>query len=247
MKDTEPFSFRGSETGVLLLHGFTGSTQSMRYLGEQLHRRFGFSIDAPCLPGHGTTPDDMEKTGYRDWLAGAERALEELSARARNVFVAGLSMGGTIALNLAARFPDRIGAIAPIAAPVGLMNDGTATALMLNPRPHRISGIGSDIKAPDVSEAAYTEIPITCLDEVTVLVAVTRDLMHRVVCPTLVIHALEDHVIPPANALEIVRTIRSDDIRLRWLKDSYHVATLDNDKDLVVDAVGRFFAEVADR
>jgi len=52
MKDAEPFAFDGGDVGVLVLHGFTGSTQSMRYLGEGLHRRFGFTVSAPCLPGH---------------------------------------------------------------------------------------------------------------------------------------------------------------------------------------------------
>ncbi len=246
MKDTEPFSFEGNDTGVLVLHGFTGSTQSIRHLGTELHRRFGFTVAAPCLPGHGTSPDDMEKTGYRDWLGEAERALDALAQRTARVVVTGLSMGGTITLNLAARFPDRVRAIAPIAAAVGLMNDGTATALMLNPRPRRVSGIGSDIKAEGVTEIAYSEVPVVCLDEVTVLVGLTRDLMHKVACPALVIQSHQDHVVPAANAMEIVRTIGSDDIRLLWLRNSYHVATLDNDKDLVVERVGRFFAEIAD-
>jgi carboxylesterase len=245
MQNTEPFHLEGSDAGVLLVHGFTGSTQSIRYLGEQLHRRFGFTVVAPRLPGHGTSPDDMETTGFRDWLGEAERALNHLAERNACVFVAGLSMGGAIALNLAARFPGMVDAVAPIAAPVGLMNDGTAVVLSLDPLPRRVPGIGSDIKAPGVKEVAYTEIPVACMHEVTVLVSVTRDLLHRVVCPALVIHALEDHVVPASNAMEIVRTIRSDDIRLLWLRNSYHVATLDNDKDLIVERVGRFFAEIA--
>ena len=108
MKDAEPFSFEGNDIGVLVVHGFTGSTQSMRYLGEGLHRRFGFSVVGPRLPGHGTSPDDMETTGYLDWMGEAERALHELAKRKSKVFVTGLSMGGTLTLNLAARFPDLV-------------------------------------------------------------------------------------------------------------------------------------------
>jgi carboxylesterase len=247
MKDTEPFCLEGNDTGVLVVHGFTGSTQSIRYLGEQLHRRFGFSVVAPRLPGHGTSPDDMEKTGYRDWLGEAERVLHDLARRSSRVFVTGLSMGGAIALNLAARFPDLVHAIAPIAAPVGLMNDNSAMVLSLDPLPRRVPGIGSDIKAPGVEEVAYSEIPVVCIREVTILVAVTRDLLYRVTCPTLVVHAREDHVVPTANAIEVVRTIGSDDIRLLWLNNSYHVATLDHDKELIAERIGTFFAEVATR
>ena len=81
-------------------------------------------------------------------------------------------------------------------------------------------------------------MPLACLREVTVLISLTRDLMHNIVCPTLVIHSREDHIVPPANAMAVIRTISSDDIRLLWLNNSYHVATLDNDKDLIVERIG---------
>ena len=245
MKDAEPFSFEGNDVGVLVVHGFTGSTQSMRYLGEGLHKRFGFSVTAPRLPGHGTSPDDMETTGYLDWVGEAERALRELAKRKKQVFVTGLSMGGALTLNLAARCSDIVGAIAPIAAPAGILSEAIADVLSLNPAPKRIPGIGSDIKAPGVKELAYEETPVACLREISVLISLTKDLLHRVVCPTLVIQSREDHIVPAANAMEIVKAIRSDDIRLLWLNNSYHVATLDNDKDLIVERVGAFFTEMA--
>jgi carboxylesterase len=241
----EPFSFEGNDVGVLVLHGFTGSTQSMRDLGEGLHQRYGFTVVGPRLPGHGTSPDDMATTGYHDWVGEAERALHELAARKRRVFVTGLSMGGSLTLNLAARFPEIVSAMAPIAAPAGLMNEGIAQVLSLNPAPERIPGIGSDIKAPGVVELAYPEVPVACLREVTLLVALTRDLLHKIRCPALVIQSREDHVVPAVNAMQIVQMIRSDDIRLLWLNHSYHVATLDNDKELIIDRVGGFFTEMA--
>jgi carboxylesterase len=245
LRGAEPFSFEGNDVGVLVLHGFTGSTQSIRDLGEGLHKRYAFTVVAPRLPGHGTSPDDMETTGYFDWVGEAERALHQLAARKRRVFVTGLSMGGSLTLNLAARFPEIVSAIAPIAAPAGLMNEGTAQVLSRNPAPKRIPGIGSDIKAPGVSELAYPEVPVACLREVTLLVSLTRDLLHNLKCPALIIQAREDHIVPAVNAMQIVQMIRSDDIRLLWLNHSYHVATLDNDKELVIDRVGSFFSEMA--
>jgi carboxylesterase len=245
LKGAEPFAFEGNDVGVLVIHGFTGSTQSMRDLGEGLHKRYGFTVVGPRLPGHGTSPDDMETTGYLDWVGEAEKALQELAARKRLVFVTGLSMGGSLTLNLAARFPAIVKAMAPIAAPAGLMSEGIAQVLSLNPAPKRIPGIGSDIKKPDVVELAYAEVPVACLREVTLLISLTRDLLHNIKCPSLVIQAREDHVVPAANAMQIVQTIRSDDIRLLWLNDSYHVATLDNDKELIIQRVGDFFREIA--
>lgn len=245
LQGAEPFSYEGNDVGVLVLHGFTGSTQSVRDLGAALNQRYGFSVVGPRLPGHGTSPDDMETTGYLDWVSGAEQALQELAARKRCVFVTGLSMGGSLTLNLAARFPGLVRAIAPIAAPAGLMNEGIAQVLSMNPAPQRIPGIGSDIKAPGVAELAYPEVPVKCLRDVSLLVALTRDLLHNVKCPSLIIQAREDHVVPAVNAMQIVQMVRSDDIRLLWLNESYHVATLDNDKELIISRVGEFFREMA--
>jgi len=77
------------------------------------------------------------------------------------------------------------------------------------------------------------------------LISLTRDLLHNIKCPSLIIQAREDHVVPAVNAMQIVQTIRSDDIRLLWLNESYHVATLDNDKELIIQRVGDFFREIA--
>ncbi len=96
----EPFDLAGNSTGVLLLHGFTSTPQSVRHVGYELHMRTGFTITAPLLAGHGTSPEDLARTGHRDWIASAEAALHALQQRASRVIVAGLSLGGTIALNL---------------------------------------------------------------------------------------------------------------------------------------------------
>jgi carboxylesterase len=245
MAGAEPFQFEGNDVGVLVVHGFTGSTQSMRYLGEGLHKKFGFSVVGPRLPGHGTSPDDMETTGYLDWLGAVERALHDLARRKRKVLVTGLSMGGTLTLNLAARFPNEVAAIAPVAAAAGVMSEGIGDVLAMNPAPKRLPGIGSDMKTKDIVELAYQEVPVVCIREISALVSMTQAILSRIVCPALVIHSREDHVVPPRNAMDVVNAIRSDDVRLLWLNNSYHVATIDNDKDLIVDRIGAFFNEMA--
>ena len=72
----------------------------------------------------------------------------------------------------------------------------------------------------------------------------TGDLLPKIACPLLAIHSREDHIIPPANGHLIVDRAGSDDVRLRWLTNSYHVATLDNDFDLIVRSIGTFIAEI---
>ena len=105
LEGAEPFSFDGNDIGVLVIHGFTGSTQSMRYLGEQFHSSSGFLSTDRGSPGHGTSPDDMATTGYRDWLGRSKPRFTKWPPHGK-VFVTGLSMGGTLSLNLAAGFPN---------------------------------------------------------------------------------------------------------------------------------------------
>src|SRR4051794_21475551 len=108
--------FEGNEVGCLLLHGFTGTPQNVRPLADYLARR-GLAVAAPRMPGHGTTAADLDKTGPEEWLGAAEQALADLRSRCSTVFVAGISMGGTITLELARRHPDLPG-IVVMAAPV---------------------------------------------------------------------------------------------------------------------------------
>jgi carboxylesterase len=245
MEGAQPFLFEGNDIAGLVLHGFTGTTQSVRYFGHELHRGFGFTVHGPRLTGHGTSPDDMATTGFLDWVSSCEQALHELATEGRPVFIAGLSMGGTLALNLAARFPTMVAGIIPINGPVGIFEPPLAELLMDKSAPARVPGIGSDIKDPSVSELAYAELPVSCAREVFILITATSALLSKVTCPVLAMHSREDHIVPPRNGQRILESVGSDDVRLLWLNHSYHVATLDNDKDLIVQRAGRFIEEIS--
>src|SRR3954447_4486711 len=104
MPGAEPFSAAGGPDAVLVVHGFTGSPQSMRPLAEAFAAA-GFTVELPRLPGHGTSLEDMITTGWDDWSSAAEATYADLAARCSKVVVAGLSMGGTITTWLAARHP----------------------------------------------------------------------------------------------------------------------------------------------
>jgi carboxylesterase len=102
--EPEPFYFEGNELGVLLIHGFTGSPIEMYPMGEYLARQ-GLTVMGVRLAGHGTTPEEMSKTGWQDWVASAREALERLDAEREQVYVVGYSLGGIITLHLASRCP----------------------------------------------------------------------------------------------------------------------------------------------
>ena len=104
LPEAEPFAFPGGDVGCLLVHGFTGNPSSMRPMGEYLAGQ-GFTVVGPRLKGHGTRVEDMFDNTYQDWIASAEAGLDEIRKQCRTVFVAGLSMGATLAMHLACSHP----------------------------------------------------------------------------------------------------------------------------------------------
>jgi carboxylesterase len=229
----EPFFFEGGEVGCLVSHGFTGTTQSMRYLGEYLAREGGLTVIGPRLEGHGTSPEDMARTTAEDWIRSVEGAMATLQAQCSKIFITGLSMGGTLTLYMAAMYPGVFVGAVPINGAVFVNSpDMAGLAFMPNP-PEVVPGVGSDIKADGIVEMAYPVVPVPAIRQLYALMSVTRELLPRVVCPTLIFQSRDDHVVVPENAPYILEHVGTEDKRLVWLDDSYHVATLDNDKELI--------------
>lgn len=245
MPGAEPFFLDGGEVGVLLSHGFTGTTQSMRYVGEALNR-LGYTVSAPRLTGHGVSPAALARSTAGDWIASLEDALPALRARCRTIFVGGLSMGGSLTLYLAGKHADLFAGAFPINAVIHPDSPDMAGLTFDRDAPRSIPGIGADIKDPTSPELAYSEVPVAAFKELFALVAVTRELLPRVRCPTLVLQSRDDHLVPPANARTIARLVGARRVELVWLENSYHVATLDYDKDRIVDEVHRFMRSVAE-
>lgn len=236
----EPFFFEGGEVGCLVSHGFTGSPQSMRFVGEFLAREGGLTVLGPLLPGHGTHPADMAQSTAEEWIRSLEEGMATLQQRCASIFVTGLSMGGTLTLYLAAMYPHIFRGAIPINGAVVLNNPDFAALAFMRDAPAQIDGIGSDIKQPGVTELAYPQTPVAAIRQIYGLMALTRELLPRVQCPTLVMQSREDHVVPPENGPLILDHVGTTDKRLVWLDNSYHVATLDNDKALIGSEIVHF-------
>ncbi|MCW5652829.1 alpha/beta fold hydrolase [Hydrogenophaga sp.] len=240
----EPFFFAGNDVGVLVCHGFTGSTQSMRPLGEHIAKA-GYTVIGPRLKGHGVSPAAMARTTASDWIASVEEALATLRKSCSQIFMVGLSMGGTLSLYMAAMHPDVIKGTVPINGAVQLNSADMAGLALATGLPDTVPGIGSDIKAPGIQELAYPEVPVAAFRQVYALMAVTHDLLPRIKCPALVMTSREDHVVDPSNGPRIVRRLGSSRIDFRWLDNSYHVATLDHDLDLIAQETLSFIRSIA--
>jgi carboxylesterase len=226
----EPFSAPGGPNGVLVLHGFTGCPQSMRGLAEAFAAA-GFAVELPRLPGHGTSLDDMLETDWSDWSAHAAATYEDLAGRCEKVVVSGLSMGGTLTAWLTERHPEIAGivvvnpAIEPPAESFldmlrGVLDSGTNV----------MPAVGGDIADPDKTELAYDGVPVSPLlslcdaeDEVVASLG-------AIACPTLIMTSPQDHVVPPSSS-DVLAAGVSGPVERVTLERSFHVATLDYDKD----------------
>jgi carboxylesterase len=239
----EPFSAAGGAAGVLVLHGFTGSPHSMRPLAEAFAAA-GFTVELPRLPGHGTTVEDMAGYRFDDWVAAAEAAYADLAARCEQVVVAGLSMGGTLALRLAADHPDLAGAVL-VNPLVDVTTEGTRgmrEGLQAAPEPY-VPGIGSDIAAEGVEEGAYPLVPVAGLLSLLDGAAALMPRLPELRPPLLLLSSPQDHVVEPASA-DHLEAHAGSPVRRVLLTRSFHVATLDLDADLVEREAVAFAQEV---
>jgi carboxylesterase len=172
---------------------------------------------------------------FDSWYAEIDRHLALLRERCDEVFVMGLSMGGTLAIRLAEEHGDEIAGLV-------LVNPS-----LLTKRPDRFllpvlrlvkdtwAGIASDIKKPGVTELAYDQLPVKAAYQLSQLWVHTRADLAKVTQPLLVLRSTEDHVVEPDSARMLLEKVSSTDVREVLLEDSYHVATLDNDAPVIFE------------
>jgi esterase/lipase len=232
MPGAEPFDLPGGPVGVLLCHGFTGTPQSMRDWGAHLAEA-GFTVRCPLLPGHGTRWQDGNASTEDDWFGELSAALDDLRGRCTRVVVAGLSMGGTLALRLAERRPDDVAALV-LVNPSLLTERRDAKLLpLLAKLTPAWAPIASDIKKPGETELAYPWLPTRAAVALRRLWAAVRADLGAIRAPLLVFRSVEDHVVEPASTRLLLAEVGSPDTTEVLLHESFHVATLDNDAPMI--------------
>jgi len=238
----EPWSAAGGPHGVLVLHGFTGNPQSMRGLAAAFAAA-GFAVELPLLPGHGTTVDDMVGTGWSDWSAAAVQAYDGLAARVDRVVVAGLSMGGSLTAWLASRHPEIAGIVCvnpALSVPAEIVE---VLQGMIDGGVDRIPAIGGDVADPEGREKAYDATPLAPMLSLAAAADEFRDELGKVACPVLIMTSAQDHVVEPRNSDLLADGVVGPVERVA-LERSYHVATLDYDKDLINERAVEFARRV---
>ena len=233
----EPFSFHGGPIGILLLHGFTGNPASLREMGEWLAAR-GHTVSCPRYPGHGTSWKELGRTRWQDWAAEATRSLKEIDRRCEAVLLMGLSFGGSMALYLAARYPDVVRGLVLVNPYVRDPRIFLSMYVSGVIPPRR--GIGNDIKKPGQDELPYEKIPARAIGQVARFLRLVQRQLPRVRQPLLLFNSPEDHVVPKGNAELVMSRVGSDQKELVELPNSYHVATMDNDAELIFERTHEF-------
>jgi carboxylesterase len=241
--DLNPFFFDGGPTGCLLIHGFSGSPPEMRLMGEYLAAK-SLTVLGVRLAGHGTSPEDMARTGWRDWVASAEAGLRELEARCDRVFVAGLSMGGLITLHLAAHHP--LAGIVVMAAPAYIA-DWRFRLLPLAQYFIRwfTPNIESDLTDPEAENhiSSYQVLPIRCVVSLRELLRLVRQELPHVKVPALVMQGENDHHVPADSARIIFEELGTTEKEIVWWPNSGHCITVDSECEAVWARAYEFIAK----
>lgn len=223
----EPFSADGDDVAVLLVHGFTGSPQSLRDWAEH-HAAAGHTVRLPRLPGHGTTWQELNVTRWQDWYACVERELLDLAAGHR-VVVAGMSLGGGLAVRLAQTHPALVEGLVLVNPAISSEDRRLALLPVLRHLVPSFPAIGNDIRLEGPQELAYPRTPLHAAWSVTRFFEVVRADLAAVQAPVLLFRSAVDHVVPASSSAALLAGISSADATEVVLEDSYHVATLDHD------------------
>jgi len=261
-------SKRSRQDAVLLLHGLSGSPLEMQYL-ERRMREAGFLAHNPSIPGcgFGTREDRFDTGTWRQWVAFVSGELDALSHDHERVYVAGLCIGAVLALRLAIERPQQVAGLAlvsttlaydgwqmpwyrvlaplayhtplrrmiawPERPPYGLKNERLREWVVRAMQTHGVSAVGS----------AY--LPLSGIHEAHQLIGAVRRDISRVRAPALIMHAIEDDVASPRSAEFVALNIGSSQVRTILYHNSYHILTIDNDKESVADETIGFFRGAA--
>jgi len=240
------FEIGNAKRGVLLLHGFTGTPKDMRYIAEYLAGK-GFTVSVPLLPGHASDPEDLKKFGWEEWIKTAEYSWESLVKKCPSSAIAGLSMGALLALHIGAHWKN-VMAIACLATPLvlaGWQRRLVAPILRFSPWKdfyYNKRG-GSDVKDEKAKAEfpSYTRVPFKGVLSLMAVVEIVRNELNKVTAPLLLVHSENDHTAPVKNVELVKRLVSSTSMEAVILKDSFHVMTIDVEKEKVAKETAGFF------
>ena len=242
----EPFTLPGDpelDIGCLLIHGFTATPLEMRSLAEHLAAQ-GCEVRAILLPGHATSPEDLQRTTWPQWVAAAREGLAALREVRSRVYLGGLSTGGAIALYLAAR--EQVAGVAALSVPYRIPGDRLRPLIFcLKYLLPYIKKRGSDWHDPqaEARRVTYPVYPTRAVVELMKFIAETKRGLAQVQTPTLLINSRDDSTAKPAHGKAYYERLGTTDKQLHFIEGSGHVITEDAQRDKVAQMVWSWITE----
>ncbi|MHA3053816.1 alpha/beta fold hydrolase [Acinetobacter sp. ANC 4633] len=261
------FFLSGNRTGILLIHGLTGTPNEMRGIARSFHQA-GYSVYGVQLAGHCGDIEDLVQTRWEDWYASVCEGAKKLKQHVDQIYVSGLSMGALLALKYASEHPvngvisysptfqydgwsvplwSKI--LAPIALPIVYhLNIGRHNTFD-EAEPYGICNeslrarIVNAMNSGDSSEAGLPGNPWHSLYQLQRLSRNVRKNLHKITAPSLCLHAYNDDISHRRNS-QIVYNQVSGLKQVIWLKNSYHMITIDNDRKQVVEESLSFIQKI---
>jgi carboxylesterase len=243
--DTSEFFFDGSGLSALLIHGLTGTPYEMRYLGERLASA-GIRVRGVRLAGHASAPEELGRATQENWYESVVHGFEELHAYGDRNIVIGLSCGAVLAARLAEDQPEAVAGLVMLAPAfflpwqqsivlkaISVLGPLTKIIYLHNDR-------GSDIhdQSAALIHPTCKLMPLSAPIELLKLSAITRRSLARIQQPALIMHSVNDHTCPARKNVDyLMQRLGSAQKRAVMLEQSYHVITVDSDKDRIASEV----------
>ncbi|NBY39105.1 MAG: hypothetical protein EBQ63_06680 [Actinobacteria bacterium] len=219
--------------GVILVHGFTGSPASMRPWAHFLNER-GFTVSVPRIPGHGTEWQDLNAVAWPEWPARVQTEIDNLSKHARRFLSAGYQWVGKYFISNVAQ-PIKISGIVLVNPMIHIPGIKPMFRHIISRLKAGLPSVGDDIKKPGVTEWGYDVLPTKGVVQLYEMLKAARRSLKEIKTPMLLFHSVDDHVLPVSNTEIIMAEIASADKQRVELTNSYHVATMDFDAELIFE------------
>jgi len=224
--DGSDFFWPRGEIAILCLHGFTATTVEVRQIATYFSEQ-GYTTRGPLLPGHGTNALEMNKTTWRNWSSTAENAVLELMKSYDRVFVLGESMGGLLALYLAARYPTLLGAM--VFAPAIKIRNLWLAKFIWRFKPLIKKGKPN----PNIPQQSYASFPLRAAASLLDLQRLVKRNLKKIKIPVIIFQGKLDDTIDPMGALYAYKHIRYEDKDFVYLEESSHIILLDKQLPVV--------------
>ncbi len=235
-----------SPFGVLVIHGFTATLESVKSLSLSL-RELGIPLSVPLLAGHGaSSPEALRGVKWERWMADAEEAFQKLTLEAERIVVIGHSMGALLSLNLAVMHQERIDSLV-LATPAiklfSVLAPGRPLhfAAPLLGKIFRNWELKSDFADAEYATSTlhYSWVPTAAIISLFDLIKKSRQLLARIKVPVLIIHCRKERTVRPESAIMLYNEIATplSEKSLIWLERSGHQLFCDCEREKAVEAI----------